>query len=47
MITQLKTKGEEVQEEKIEITRLKEINLVNLGLYHSSERLSKAYSLKL
>ncbi|MFD2562294.1 hypothetical protein [Aquimarina rubra] len=47
MITQLITKGEEVREDKIEITRLKEINLVNLGLKHSSERLAKAYSMKL
>ncbi|WP_299222522.1 hypothetical protein [uncultured Aquimarina sp.] len=47
MITQLITKGEEKRNDKIKITRLREINIVNTGLITTSERLAKAYSMNL
>ncbi|MHA7057433.1 hypothetical protein ACWGOQ_0009470 [Aquimarina sp. M1] len=47
MITQLTIKKKKVWENKIEITRLKGVNLVNTGIQKNSVRLAKAYSLHL
>ncbi|WP_298539915.1 hypothetical protein [uncultured Aquimarina sp.] len=47
MISQLITQGEEKRDDKIQITRLRETNIVNTGLKTTSERLAKAYSINL
>ncbi|WP_299436358.1 hypothetical protein [uncultured Aquimarina sp.] len=47
MITELITKGEDKRDNKIEITRLKEMNIVNNGLLKTSKKLAKAYNINI
>jgi len=45
MVRELIIKEEEIRNTKIQITRLKEINIVNNGLLNTSKRLAKAYNI--
>ncbi len=47
MVNDLINKGEEIRNNKIQITRLKEINIVNNGFLKTSKRLAKAYNINI